>query len=993
MGLGFFVAIVLLLGAVPFYTNAAGTSADALCLKDWDYTCSYLQGKNKTTGKTCGLNFPCQDVEGKLTVTDGTCTAPLKCLATKCVGGPCKLPSSPTTPSSGSGSATTPTSDGSKTSTTPTASAPTTPSTSNTGNTATPNDRNSILQTAFSPQTLTPTPESFSKSGDGLKSDTFTPTDLGTYQTVKSIPTTAGDVGQFISPQSMTNTSSGLVPGAVDGVTPTPVQTTQEPGQNYSSDNTFGGSGSFEASDPCSSIMSYSCLSSTAGKAWDATTYAAKELLGISDASARAGTVSQSYCLANAESCLSADAGQASYYDSRLGGINASGAGRTANGELPNMNDTAFASQRLPLNTVAEVCNTSSGDCVYARVNDTGAFDQPRYGNRIADLTPRTASEIGMNGLANVTITPVGIFSSGSMAKQVTDNLNNELSLGDAVSHASQVTGGRAVYTVQDTAESLPLSADTLRGFTGYAPAPMTIADNTTNWNALPYEGTPNITPETPPPSVPDALAGYGTPSGNVGTIEPVDWNSVNSTYSGVPSLGSDISAAQEYLSSAYEQARSSIESSIGHIGDTLSQQFGAGITPEALPSVPDAFAAYGQPSATIGSIENSGPQLGSDVMPYSSLPNGPLSYFAGGGFEGSIAPGSSATPNFDRTATGNITPEAPVPDFTDLYAHTQSLSGGSLPSVEQQLAWDSYQQWKNDTSLGSEVAANITRDGLQAPTSIDTSAPQPPSSEGAINDAITRAGIRSPEESVTPAQVSQPWSGEALASFAGGSFQGSIAPGSSAAFDWNQYTLGSPSFVTPEAQTSVPDAFAGYGQPSAEVTTIATIDWSNPPYSAAPAVSPDTPIADAFAPFSGDRSGLASIGGGTQLGSEVTPQHTVTSLDLEPLNAFAPTSPQDATTLTPAQEEAIAGAQSISRNLERGMSGQDVVALQDFLKEQGFFPENVGSTGYYGSVTERAVAAWQESIGLAAATGATYGVRGYGNFGPLSRAYVSTLR
>lgn len=33
---------------------------------------------------------------------------------------------------------------------------------------------------------------------------------------------------------------------------------------------------------------------------------------------------------------------------------------------------------------------------------------------------------------------------------------------------------------------------------------------------------------------------------------------------------------------------------------------------------------------------------------------------------------------------------------------------------------------------------------------------------------------------------------------------------------------------------------------------------------------------------------------------------------------------------------------------------------LQDFLKQQGFFPQNVDSTGYYGSVTAKAVLNWQ---------------------------------
>src|SRR3990167_9388296 len=39
----------------------------------------------------------------------------------------------------------------------------------------------------------------------------------------------------------------------------------------------------------------------------------------------------------------------------------------------------------------------------------------------------------------------------------------------------------------------------------------------------------------------------------------------------------------------------------------------------------------------------------------------------------------------------------------------------------------------------------------------------------------------------------------------------------------------------------------------------------------------------------------------------------------------------------------------------------QDVKALQNILKWEGFFPTNVDSTGYYGAVTAKSVLAWQK--------------------------------
>jgi peptidoglycan hydrolase-like protein with peptidoglycan-binding domain len=70
-------------------------------------------------------------------------------------------------------------------------------------------------------------------------------------------------------------------------------------------------------------------------------------------------------------------------------------------------------------------------------------------------------------------------------------------------------------------------------------------------------------------------------------------------------------------------------------------------------------------------------------------------------------------------------------------------------------------------------------------------------------------------------------------------------------------------------------------------------------------------------------------------------------------------------------------------RSLYVGVSGSDVVALQQYLAAQGYF--NASVTGYFGPITQAAVAHWQAQGGVA-----LYGGPGSGTFGPLSRAYFS---
>lgn len=74
----------------------------------------------------------------------------------------------------------------------------------------------------------------------------------------------------------------------------------------------------------------------------------------------------------------------------------------------------------------------------------------------------------------------------------------------------------------------------------------------------------------------------------------------------------------------------------------------------------------------------------------------------------------------------------------------------------------------------------------------------------------------------------------------------------------------------------------------------------------------------------------------------------------------------------------------TFTRDLEMSVTvvyDKDVVALQDILKYEGLFPANVESTGYFGSVTKKAVEAYQAKYGIAVA----------GRVGPSTRAHLNS--
>jgi rare lipoprotein A len=74
-----------------------------------------------------------------------------------------------------------------------------------------------------------------------------------------------------------------------------------------------------------------------------------------------------------------------------------------ANGEHIDTGALTAAHKTLPFGTLALVTNKRNGRSAVVRINDRGPFVK----GRIIDLTPASARAIGMDGLAQVDVTPV----------------------------------------------------------------------------------------------------------------------------------------------------------------------------------------------------------------------------------------------------------------------------------------------------------------------------------------------------------------------------------------------------------------------------------------------------------------------------------------------------------------------------------------------------------------------------------------------------------
>lgn len=79
-----------------------------------------------------------------------------------------------------------------------------------------------------------------------------------------------------------------------------------------------------------------------------------------------------------------------------------------------------------------------------------------------------------------------------------------------------------------------------------------------------------------------------------------------------------------------------------------------------------------------------------------------------------------------------------------------------------------------------------------------------------------------------------------------------------------------------------------------------------------------------------------------------------------------------------------------LTRTLFLGMQGSEVIELQTFLISEGLLGVDV-ATGFFGSLTEKAVQAWQAAKNVI--TEGTPSTTGYGSVGPQTRATFATCR
>lgn len=93
--------------------------------------------------------------------------------------------------------------------------------------------------------------------------------------------------------------------------------------------------------------------------------------------------------------------GEASYYGREFNGR------PMANGERFNPQSDSAAHRNLPLGTTARVTNLQNGRSSTVRVEDRGPYAR----NRVIDVSPRTADELGMKqaGRAPVRVTPIEV--------------------------------------------------------------------------------------------------------------------------------------------------------------------------------------------------------------------------------------------------------------------------------------------------------------------------------------------------------------------------------------------------------------------------------------------------------------------------------------------------------------------------------------------------------------------------------------------------------
>lgn len=107
------------------------------------------------------------------------------------------------------------------------------------------------------------------------------------------------------------------------------------------------------------------------------------------------------------------------------------------------------------------------------------------------------------------------------------------------------------------------------------------------------------------------------------------------------------------------------------------------------------------------------------------------------------------------------------------------------------------------------------------------------------------------------------------------------------------------------------------------------------------------------------------------------------TSVGLPAVGIFGPLTKAKVEGALAVKASTSSASPQYARTLALGLSGDDVATLQTFLEDKGFLvmPQGIAK-GYFGLLTKKAVAAYQESIGLP----------GVGAVGPQTRAHLNAL-
>lgn len=85
--------------------------------------------------------------------------------------------------------------------------------------------------------------------------------------------------------------------------------------------------------------------------------------------------------------------------------------------------------------------------------------------------------------------------------------------------------------------------------------------------------------------------------------------------------------------------------------------------------------------------------------------------------------------------------------------------------------------------------------------------------------------------------------------------------------------------------------------------------------------------------------------------------------------------------------EEGVLPSHQFDLDMEYKQTSMEIVVLQDCLKYEGLFPDNIDSSGYYGSITRKAVQKFQLRYGVTTENGP-----GYGRCGPKTRDMLNNI-